>query len=303
VDVGKATLDVALPDGRAAQVANTAAGHGDLIAWLRQHRVRQVGCEASGGYEQAMVRALRRARFSVRVLQPQQVRAFALVRLKRAKTDRIDAALIAACTLVLGKPRPAPDARLDPLAEHLTFIEQIEEDLARAKTRLEHTCDERLRAALKEDIARLRARRRAELALLLGRVRAEADLARRLALLVSIPGLGERTALAVLVRLPELGCLTREEAAALAGVAPFNHDSGQHAGERRIAGGRKRVRRSLFACAQAAALRWNPALVALYARLTAAGKPHALAIVACARKLVIYANAVLARNTPWQTQT
>ena len=102
--------------------------------------------------------------------------------------------------------------------------------------------------------------------------------------------------------MPELGHITREQAAALAGLAPFDDDTGQHKGERHIAGGRSRPRRSLFAAALPAAFRWNAALIALYQRLIAKGKPHKLALIACARKLLIYANAVLQRGSPWTQQ-
>nr|MCK7667287.1 transposase [Bradyrhizobium sp. 2S1] len=102
--------------------------------------------------------------------------------------------------------------------------------------------------------------------------------------------------------MPELGRVSREEAAALAGLAPFDNDSGQHKGQRRIAGGRARLRRSLFAAALPAAFRWNKALIVLYTRLTAAGKAHNAALIACARKLLIYANTVIQRGTPWREQ-
>jgi transposase len=308
VDVGKDWLDLARADGSTARVANDPAGHAQLIELLDQHRVERVGLEASGGYERRVVSALRQAGHTVTVLQPAQVRAYARFKLRRAKTDRIDAQLIAQCTAELDL-RPSPDPRLEPLAEHLTFIEQIEDDLARAKTRLEHLQDQRLRAALSNEIKRLAAWRRDELNRLTAALRCQDDLARRLALLQTIQGLGERTALALLVRLPppvepagrlKLGTLNREQVAALVGVAPFHHQSGHHTGERHIAGGRKRLRKSLFAAAQIACRRWNPALIDLYQRLIQAGKPHTLAVVACTRKLAIYANTVLARNTPWQ---
>jgi transposase len=302
VDVAKAWLDVAISNGIAVRVPNDAAGHTQLRALLDQHRVARVGLEASGGYERLIVSALREAGYLVMVLQPAQVRAYARFRLKRAKTDRIDAQLIAQCVAAIETPRPAPDTRLDTLAEHLTFIEQIEDDLVRAKTRLERLHDERLRARLLNEIGRLRAWRRDELKRLTDAIRRHDDLARRIELMLSIPGLGERTALALLVRLPELGSLTREEVAALVGVAPFHHQSGQHAGQRHVAGGRKRLRKSLFAAAQIACRRWNPALINLYTRLRQANKPHTVAVVACTRKLAIYANTVLARATPWQTQ-
>lgn len=125
------------------------------------------------------------------------------------------------------------------------------------------------------------------------------DLGRRLDLVLSVPGIGERTALALIIRMPELGRVSREQAAALAGLAPFDDDSGTHKGQRHIAGGRSRLRRSLYAAALPAAFRWNNALIGLYARLVARGKAHNAALVACARKLLIYANTIVARGTPW----
>ena len=167
------------------------------------------------------------------------------------------------------------------------------------KTRIEHVDDGRLRRMMLADIARLKARRSAELSRIVKTLRAHDDLGHRLDLVLSIPGIGERTAIALLVRMPELGRISREEAAALAGLAPFDNDSGKHKGERHIAGGRGRLRRSLFAAALPAAFRWNKALIELYARLIARGKVHNAALIACARKLLIYANTVLYRGTPW----
>src|SRR5262249_13072259 len=115
------------------------------------------------------------------------------------------------------------------------------------------------------------------------------------------PGIGERTALALIIRMPELGRISREQASALAGLAPFDDDSGKYRGQRHIAGGRGRLRRSLYAAAALpAAFRWHKALIDLYRRLTTAGKAHSLALVACARKLLIYANTVVARGAPWR---
>ena len=147
------------------------------------------------------------------------------------------------------------------------------------------------------------ARRAAELRRIGERLRAHDDLALRLDLVLSVPGIGARTAVALIVRMPELGHVSREQAAALAGLAPFDNDSGKHKGQRHIAGGRARLRRSLFAAALPAAFRWNKALIALYARLTGHGKPHNAALIACARKLLIYANTVVQRGTPWTEKT
>jgi transposase len=304
IDTSKDKLDVAI-HGRAIrfQVANVASGWRRLAAELAKARVTRVGIEATGGYERGVVAHLRSAGFTVLVLQPVQVKAFARLHLRRAKNDALDAALIAACASVMEPPEIAPDERLSDMAAQLTFVEQTEEDIARLKVRLEHVHDQRLRRMMMADIARLKARRLAELARLAKLLRDYDDLARRLDLVLSVPGIGERTALALIIRMPELGRVSREEAAALAGLAPFDDDSGSHSGNRHIAGGRGRLRRSLFCAALPAAFRWNPPIKRFYARLIAAGKPHNLALTACSRKLLIYANAVVERGTPWQNES
>lgn len=299
IDTSKAKLDVAVHGGECWQVANMECGWRSLAERLAEAGVVRVGIEATGGYERGVVGALRAAGFTVLVLQPLQIRAYARVHLRRAKNDTLDAVLIAACAATIDPPRIEPDVRLADLAQHLTFVEQIEEDMARLKIRLEHIEEPRLRRLVTDDLARLKTRRAAELARITRALRIHADLGHRLDLVLSIPGIGARTALAIIIRMPELGRVSREEASALAGLAPFDDDSGKRTGERHIAGGRARLRRSLFAAALPAAFRWNKALVALYARLTARGKAHNAALVACARKLIVYANTVVQRGTPW----
>jgi transposase len=300
IDTSKLKLDVAV-HGRNErwQVANALPGWRALAANLAKAGVTRVGIEATGGYECGVVQHLRAAGLIVLVMQPMQVKAFGRVHLRRAKNDALDAVLIAACAATLDQPRIAPDPRLTELAGYLTFLEQLEEDIARFKTRLEHIDEPQLRRMVGSDIKRLKVRKAAQIRDIAKRLRAHHDLAKRLDLVLSIPGIGERTALALIVRMPELGRVSREEVAALAGLAPFDDDSGQHKGQRHIAGGRGRLRKSLFAAALPAAFRWNTALIALYTRLIARGKPHNSALIACARKLLIYANTVVQRGTPW----
>jgi transposase len=301
IDTGKRKLDVAI-DGSCEQlqVENTADGHKMLWEWLQRHNVKRIGIEASGGYEQPVVAALRRKRFVVIVFQPAQVRAYAKFHLQRAKNDRIDAALIAACTAAVKKIHPAPDPRLSPFAEQLTMIDQIGEDIMKLKNRIETCRNERIRAVWKEDIARLAKRERTELKALVAAIRQYPDLAERLDLIHSVGGTGLATAVGILVRMPEIGQITREQAAALAGLAPYDDDSGDQVGARHIDGGRERLRRALYLAALPASFRWNPQLIALYQRLRAAGKEHKRALIACARKLLIFVNTVVARGTPWQ---
>ena len=300
IDTGKRKLDVAL--GGAAerrQLDNTEDGHAALSAWLRQRRTKRVGIEASGGYEQAVVARLRRDGFVVIVFQPAQVRAYAKFHLQRAKNDRIDAALIADCTAAATKIHAPPDPRLAPLAQHLTMIEQITDDIVCLKTRRESCRDQRIRQLWRAEIARLKGRLKTELEGLVAAVRQHRDLAWRLDLIASIDGVGLRTALAILLRMPEIGRVSREQATALAGLAPYDDDSADRIGQRHIDGGRERLRKALYSAALAAAFHWNPQLIAVYRRLIAAGKPHKVALIACARKLLIFVNTVVARDTPW----
>jgi transposase len=300
IDVAKARLDIAIHGCKQSwQVANSLQGLLELTRLLQRHHVTRIGLEATGGYERDVVEQLRKAGFGVIVLQPLQVRAYAVVKLQRAKTDRIDAALIAAFTAEHAVVREPPDPRLAGFSGLLTCLEQIEEDMARIKVRLEHVRHPGVLRDWKADIARLKQRRTGMIVKLSTMLRQHDDLATRLKLLLSIDGIGPRTAIALLIRMPELGRLSRGEAAALVGLAPFNNDSGKRVRQRSIAGGRTRLRTSLYAAALPAAFQWNAALKRLYARLKAAGKPHKLALVACARKLLIFANAVLARGTPW----
>jgi transposase len=304
IDTAKSKLDVAI-HGQAGTltVANAPAGWKRLAAHFAEHGVQRVGIEATGGYERGVVHHLRAAGLCVVLFQPLQIKAFAALHRQRAKQDRLDARLIAACAFMLdASNRIAPDPRFDALADQLTFIEQIEEDIVRCKTRLEHTPPGRLAAIVRADIKRLEKRRITQLRQLIAAIGAHADLARRFALVLSIPGIGERTALALVVRMPELGQVSREQAAALAGLAPFVRQSGMHDGKRHIGGGRARLRRSLYAATLPAAFHWNAALQRFHARLLASGKSHKAAMVACARKLLVFANTVVARGTPWVTE-
>ena len=301
IDTSKRKLDVTVSSSLdQLQVANAVNGHKELVTWLQYRGVTRVGIEATGGYERDVVAELRAAGFEVIVFQPGQVRAYAKFRLRRAKNDKIDADVIADCTAAMKGVYAPPDPRLAPFAEHLTMIDQITEDIVHCKNRLESCRDERIRRYWEAEISRLERVKKDELKLLVAAIRQHADLAKRLELIESVDGVGVPTAVAILVRMPEIGQIGHEQAAALAGLAPFDHDSGEHRGARRIAGGRKRLRRALFLAAFSASSHgWNPALKAMYQRLRTAGKEHKLAVIACARKLLTYVNAVVARGAAW----
>ena len=299
VDVGKAWLDVAVhgleDDGR---WANTTAGIGELIAWLKAREVGRVGMEATGGYERALRSALEAAGLEVVVHQPIEVKLFARLTRRRAKNDALDARLIAAATARVDTVRAASDPRLVELAERLTAYEQITDQAAELKTFMEHVTLKDLAVELRRQIAVLTRLKARLLGGVLQRLKAHPDLLARYRLLLSLPGAGPVVAATLVVRMPELGAMKRGQAAALIGVAPFDRDSGQHRGQRFITGGRSRPRRMLYLAALAAK-RCDPALKAFAQRLLDNGKPPKIAIVAVMRKLIEAANLVLQRGQPW----
>ena len=246
IDTANEKLDIAVHDrDLRLQVDNSGAGFKRLMRAQREAGVTGVGIEASGGYKRGVIHHLR-ANGVVLVLRPVQVKAFAKLHLRRAKNDAIDAALIAAGTAVLDPAELDIDTRLEPLADRLTFVGQLEEDIAHVRIRLEQISDLRLRGLVTPDITRLKGRRAAELLKIVTTVSLHADLAIRLELIQSVPGIGERTALAILLRLREIGHVTCEQAAALASLAPLDQGSGRCRGQRHIAAGRVRLRCSLY---------------------------------------------------------
>lgn len=299
VDVGKAYLDVAVHGlEEAVRVANTPGGIGEMVAWLEAREVGRVGLEATGGYERAARTALEAAGFDVVVHQPLEVRLFARLKRLRAKNDRIDAQLIASATAQLDAVRAAQDPRLAALAERLTAYEQITDKAADLKTFLEHVSLKDVAKDIRTQIRTLE-RLKAKLAqAVLAGIKAHPDLAGRLKLLLSLPGVGPVVAASLVVRMPELGSMSRGQAASLLGVAPFDRDSGQFKGMRFIGGGRSRPRRLVYLAALSAK-RCDKSLKAFAERLRDRGKPPKVIVVAIMRKLIEAANLVLSRGQPW----
>lgn len=303
IDVGKHWLDGAVHgQAETVRVRRDAAGIDALIAWLQGHGIERVGLEASGGYERMVIEALEAAGLEVVLHQPLEVRLFARLKRLRAKNDRIDAALIAAATAQVDAAKAAADPRLRDLADRLTAYEQISDQLAELKGFLEHVAAKDVMRQLKAQIASLGRLKAALAAGVLKRLKAHPDLAARYELLISLPGVGPIVAASLVVRMPELGQMKRGQAAAMLGVAPFDHDSGQLKGKRFIAGGRRRPRRLVYMAALSAR-RWDPGLRAFAQRLAARGKPPKLIIVAVMRRLIEAANLVLTRKTPWVRAT
>jgi len=301
IDTGKATLHLCLlPTGERFSVSNDEGGIATLVAHCRAAGVVRAGIEVASIYHRPAAWALRAAGIETAELQPRQARGLAVALLRRAKNDTIDAFVIARLVEVLSGPwKQPPAAHLEALAEALTFIDMLDERLVVLKTQRERFTAKRFLASLEREIKALEKQRRGELSRLIANLRKNPTLSERLDLLLSIPGLGERTAASLLIRMPELGSLTREQAASLLGVAPFDDKSAQRDGQRHIAGGRARLRKTMFMAAFAAALHWNGDLKVFYQRLRAKGKAHNAAVIACERKLIILANAILMRGTPW----
>ncbi len=299
IDVGKRRLDGAV-NGLEDQyeTANTVAGISALIAWLKVREVGRVGLEASGGYERQVMAALQAAGLEVVLHQPLEVRLFARLKRLKAKSDRIDARLIAMATAQVDAVKAAQDPRLRDLAERLTAYEQVTDQAAELKTFLEHVTLKDVARAIRTQIASLERLKKKLIGEILKRILAHPDLSRRLKLLRSLPGVGPIVAAALVVRMPELGSMTRGQAASLLGVAPFDRDSGQFKGMRFISGGRSRPRRLVYLAALAAK-RCDNSFNAFAVRLQSRGKPPKVIVVAIMRKLIEAANLVLARDQPW----
>jgi transposase len=300
IDVSKATLDVAThPTIEAWQTTNDPAGIQALVRRLRRRRPALIVLEATGGYEHPVVAACAAAGLPVVVANPRQIRDFARATGHLAKTDTIDAAILAlfaARVQPAVRPLPAADARtLDAL---LTRRRQLLEMLTAETNRLEHA-PPAVRPGITAHIRWLEQQLQDvdhDLAAMIQQSpvwRAKEDLLR------SVPGIGPVISRTLLGELPELGTLDRKQIAALVGVAPLNRDSGTMRGRRLVWGGRAPVRAALFMGALVAARR-NPVIRTFYLRLLAAGKPKKVALIACARKLLVILNAMARTNTPWQ---
>lgn len=303
VDVGKRWLDAAVHgEAQARRFSNDAGGIASLLDWLGEAGVARVGFEASGGYERDLRVASEAAGLEVVMHQPLEVRLFARMKRLRAKTDRIDALLIAAATARVDAVRAAADPRLQALAERLTAYEQISDQLAQMKTSMEHVRLKDLAVLLRAQMRSLKVLKDRLARQVLAAIKAEPDLEERYRLLISLPGVGPIVAASLIVRMPELGRMSHGQAAALLGVAPFARESGQWKGQRFIGGGRQRPRRMVYLAALSAK-RHDPALRAIAERLAAAGKPPKLILVAIMRRLIEAANLVLARGQPWLKTT
>jgi transposase len=299
IDVCKAHLDVALrPSGEQWQCAHDAAGISTLVTRLTALAPTLVVLEATGGLEGPVTAALAAAGVPVAVVNPRQVRDFAKGTGKLAKTDALDARVLAHFAQAVAPPRPLPDAAAQALAAVVARRRQVVEMLTAERNRRGSAAPV-VRERIQQHIRWLEQ----ELAEL------DTDLRQRIQgspvwranaqLLRSVTGVGPVLATTLLADLPELGTASRQVLAALVGVAPFNRDTGKRRGKRVIWGGRAQVRTVLY-MATLAATRFNPVLKAFYHRLLQAGKPKKVALVACMRKLLCILIAIMKQRTPWR---
>jgi transposase len=302
IDISKAHLDVAIrPTGARWQVDNQEPGITALVDKLQHLQPSLIVLEATGGYETALTAALAGAGLPVAVINPRQGRDFAKSLGRLAKTDKIDADVLAHfAEAVRPEPRRFPDEQTRELQGLLVRRRQLIEMLVAEKNRLPLT-HAKLQAGVQEHIQYLEHQIAALDQELQDRLRASPVWREQEDLLRSVPGVGKVLSVTLLAELPELGKLNRKKIAALVGVAPFNCDSGQMRGKRAIWGGRAAVRSALYMAALSA-VRFNPVIHAFYERLRAAGKPAKVALTACMRKLLTILNAMLHSGSPWQPQ-
>ena len=300
VDISKDHLDVHLhPSGATRRVTNDAAGHKALLGWLNDVALELVVFEATGAYHRLLERTLIAAKLPFATVNPRQARRFAEATGRLAKTDKVDAAMLARLGALL---RPETRAPKSQVLDELTELVAARRGLMRDRTACLNRAKNHRMALLKRQAAqRLNQLDRQVAAvdrLCRELIASEASLADRLAILLSIPGIGEATAIALLADMPELGELASKQAASLAGLAPVARESGTWRGKSFIRGGRAHLRQALYLPALVA-MRFNAPLKAKYQALIAAGKPPKVAITAIMRKLIVLANALLHDGRKW----
>ena len=303
IDVAKDKVDVALRSGSEASFANTPSGRRQLVKWVKQHQVDKAVMEASGGYERSWARLLQDGGLEVWIVDPKRVRRFAQSAGQLAKTDRIDARMIAwfGETFADGIGRQPDAAR-----EELDRLVSARTDLKDLMARVAHLgeddqpdevrrCYRKIEKTMTEQVSLLEAAIEA-------RVEANARFAELARIIRSAPNMGKISAAGLIAFLPELGLVANKQASALVGLAPYEDSSGKHQGRRFIQGGRRKLRNLLYLPIVGAATRGNPVLKAYYKRLRDNGKEPKVALIACMRKMIVILNTMVARGQTWDPQ-
>lgn len=301
IDVAKDFLDLDVhPQPQPQRVPNDPAGHAAIVQLCRQQNFAAIVLEASGGYEHALVAALNAAALPVVVLNPRQARDFAKCVNQLAKTDALDAAILARFGYSLD---PEPTAVVPPETTRFQALLARRGQLVQMRTseqnRLQQARTAEVRSSVKAVLRMLEDQIDCIERQIDERIRTSPEWSRLEELLTSVPGVGDQTARTLILELPELGRTTRQEIARLVGVAPLNRDSGLFRGRRTIHGGRANVRKSLYMAALVGT-KHNPVLRSLYQRLLQAGKRKKVALVACMHKLLTILNAIVRSQIPWR---
>lgn len=300
IDVAKDKLDLAiLGEARASQIGNNQSGIANLASQMRARQPELIVVEATGGYQRAVVQSLFEAGLPVALVNPQRVRQYARACGKLAKTDKLDAFLLAEFGKQVQPRRfEAPSEAEQYLEALLVRRKQLEEMLKAEKNRL-RTIHPALRASVEAMIALLKAEMKQVEAEIREQMKTQASWQEEKALLESVPGVGLITTATLLAELPELGKMDRKKIAALVGVAPMNSDSGKKRGYRKTKGGRAGVRSVLY-MATLVATRYNPVIKAQYEHLVSRGKLKKVALTACMRKFLTILNAMLRDHQPFR---
>jgi transposase len=300
IDVAKDSFDVAsLPAGLHTSLPNDPAGRRQLLDTLRPHPVALIVLEATGGYERDLVADLLDAGLKVVVANPRQVRDFARGIGQLAKNDRLDAQVLARfAQMVQPQPRPRPEGEGEDLGELVLRRHQLTDLRTQEVNRLPHARNLHVKKSVQKSLRALEGQIEDLDRLIRRHIDSDDGLKRKDQIVQSMKGVGPGTSAMLLARLPELGRLNRGQIAALVGVAPWDVDSGQWAGQRRIWGGRREVRNVLYMAALSA-IRWNPVIRAHFEQLDARGKRFKVAITACMRKLLIILNTLVRNDCLW----
>lgn len=302
IDVSKDKLDVDWSDDRPPFAAgNTPDGHAQIVRVLSPLGIHRIVVEATGGYDRPIVAELAAAALPVVVVNPRQVRDFARATGRLAKTDAIDAKVLALFAIAIQPPlRPLDDAQTQAFAELLARRRQLVQMRVAEGNRFAQAQAKKVKQSIAK-VIKVLDRQIEDIDDDLNKLIQESPIWKvKEELLTSVKGVGTTTARTLLAELPELGSLSRQEIAALVGVAPFNRDSGQFRGKRMIRGGRAVVRNVLYMATLVAA-QFNPVIRNYYHRLQTAGKRKKVALVACMRKLLVTLNAILRTQKPWRS--
>lgn len=300
IDVSKKHWDVAIADGkRVDRFDANASGGLKLVALLKQAHVTHVCLEATGHYERPLVEVLREQQMPLSIVNPRQVRDFARASGQLAKTDQLDARVIARFGTLL---QPALTEKKSENQEKLSSLRarrrQVVDTLVQEKNRLDTQPDIDARRLIEDAVEFYQEQLESVEEQIRQLVKSDVKFQRRVDLMVSVKAVGGTTATALLAEIPELGTLSGRQAARLSGLAPINRDSGMFRGRRMIGGGRAGVRKALY-MPTLVAIRYNPVIKKFYEQLIARGKAKMTAITACMRKLLLILNAILRENKPW----